>query len=59
MDDWLTTAQAAELAGVSRMTLHRAAEAGEVTYAPTPLGRLFPRVEVERWAEARQEVPAA
>jgi excisionase family DNA binding protein len=57
-DEWLTLIEAAEFAGVGRTTLHRAAEAGELPYLPTRLGRLFFVGDVTRWARARQEVAA-
>lgn len=38
-DDWLTTGQAAALAGVSRWTIIRAAEKGDLPHSTVPGGR--------------------
>jgi len=51
--EWLTLAAAARLAGVGRMTLHRAAARGDLPYADTPMGRLFWTNDVAVWAATR------
>lgn len=54
MATWLRLSQAAELAGVSRVTLHRAAARAEIPFAPTAVGRLFNVDDVNAWAANRR-----
>ncbi|MGH3056618.1 MAG: helix-turn-helix domain-containing protein [Gaiellaceae bacterium] len=54
LEGWLRLAEAARLAGVSRMTIHRAASRGELVYVVVPgPTRLFRQQDVERWATRR------
>jgi hypothetical protein len=59
-DEWLTAGKAAEVAGVDRVTIHRAAKKeGGLAYAIVPSSgvriRWFRRSDVEAWARRRKE----
>jgi predicted site-specific integrase-resolvase len=51
---WVGLAAATRLAGVNRMTVHRAAARGDLPFAETPVGRLFTREDVLEWAQRRK-----
>jgi excisionase family DNA binding protein len=53
--DTLTTSQVARYLGLSRQHTIRLARDGRLPHIDTPLGRLFPRADVERLAEERRE----
>lgn len=57
--DRITTAQAAERAGVSRWAIHRAKKSGDLTPIRANDGRfLFDPAEVDRWAAERARTVA-
>jgi excisionase family DNA binding protein len=43
---WIGLAEAARLAGVSTMTIIRLVRSGDLPFAATPVGRLFPEAAV-------------
>jgi predicted site-specific integrase-resolvase len=47
--DWLSVGEAAEVAQVARITVHRAIVDGSLLCAWTPLGRLLHRKDVKAW----------
>jgi excisionase family DNA binding protein len=53
--DWLRLKEGAERIGVSRTTLHYAAQRGDVPFALTPFGhRLFLAADLDEYAEQRR-----
>jgi predicted DNA-binding transcriptional regulator AlpA len=52
-DEWLRLGATARLAQVARMTVHRAATAGELPYAVVGGWRVFRRIDVDQWAALR------
>lgn len=53
-DDWLELTPAAAVAAVNRVTLHRAAVRGEITFATVAGRRVFHREDLRQWARARE-----
>jgi hypothetical protein len=52
-DEWLRLTPAAQRADVSRMTLHRAAVAGEIPFAVMAGHRFFAAVDLRSWRDER------
>lgn len=59
MDEVLTTSEAARCLGLSAERVRQLVRAGQLRAVETPLGRLFPRDEVERLAALRRQREAA
>ena len=55
-DDLLTTAQAAELAGVSREAISKAISRGYITAGHFGQARTIERAELERWLREKRPV---
>jgi hypothetical protein len=54
-DSWLSPAQAARVIGVTPQRIRQLMRSGELKSSETPLGRILPRDEVERYARERAE----
>jgi hypothetical protein len=54
MEDWVSPAEAARLLGVTTSRVRQLSLAGQLPFEQTPLGRIYPRTEIERVAEAKR-----
>lgn len=52
---YVAAGEAASLLGISKVSLHHQAHKGRLPCLVTPIGRLYPRTEIEAIAKARQE----
>jgi hypothetical protein len=54
MDEWMTPAEVAHVFGVSTSRIRQLSLAGQLPFEQTPLGRIYPRTEIERIWKERQ-----
>jgi DNA-binding transcriptional MerR regulator len=55
LEGYISAGAVAELFGVSRVRVHHLSEKGRLPFLKTPIGRLYPRKEIEALAEQREK----
>lgn len=55
IDQYVAPQEAARLLGVTTIRVTQLAQAGKLPHLTTPLGRLFPRAEIELFARDRKQ----
>lgn len=55
MDEWMSPSEVAQMLGVTTARIRQLSLEGKLPYEQTPLGRIYPRAEIERVRKERHD----